>query len=102
MAALQVLGNGFIITAMIWAASLIALIERRTAVAVGVLLLGAAFTAFGVMHSTDPRGGIYLPWNLEGLRASITWQLAGAYAVLAAVLGLLATLLPGQDGIKAE
>ena len=102
VAALQVLGNGFIITAMIWAASLIALIERRTAVAVGVLLLGAAFTAFGVMHSTDPRGGVYLPWNLDGLRASITWQLAGAYAVLAAVLGLLATLLPAQGDTQAD
>lgn len=102
VAALQVLGNGFIITAMLWASTLIALIERRTAAAVAVLWLAAVFTAFGVIHSTDPRGGIYLPWAIDGLRATISWQLAGAYALLAAVLGLLATLLPAQGDTQAD
>jgi AGZA family xanthine/uracil permease-like MFS transporter len=92
VAALQVLGNGFIITAMLWAAALIALIERRTAMAVSVLLLAAALTLFGVIHSTDPRGGVYLPWAISGLRQSISLQLAGAYGLLA--LGALATLWP--------
>ena len=99
VAALQVLGNGFIITAMLWAASLIALIERRTAVAVGVLLLAAVLTAFGVIHSTDPRGGVYLPWAIDGLRAAISWQLTAAYALLALLLGLLATLWPAANGL---
>ena len=96
VAALQVLGNGFIITAMLWACALIALIERRASVAVAVLLLAAVLTAFGVIHSTDPRGGVYLPWNLDGLRADITAQLAAAYAVLALVVGALSASL-GQD-----
>ena len=53
------------------------------------LLLGAALTLFGFVHSVDPRGGIYLPWALEGLPKLIAWQFAAAYAALAALLALL-------------
>ena len=88
-ATLQLLGNGFIITAMLWAAALVALIERRPGVAVGLLFVAAVLSAFGVIHSTDPRGGIYLPWQLEGLRQAITLQVTAAYAVLAVVIGLM-------------
>ena len=63
------------------------------------MLLAAVLTAFGVIHSTDPRGGVYLPWNLEGLRAAISWQLTAAYALLALLLGLLATLWPAANGL---
>ena len=89
VATLQLLGNGFIISAMIWAAALVALIERRAGVAVSLLFVAAALSAFGVIHSTDPRGGIYLPWQLEGLRQAITLQVTAAYAVLAVVIGLM-------------
>jgi AGZA family xanthine/uracil permease-like MFS transporter len=37
----------------------------------------------------DPRGGIYLPWELEGLARIISLQFAGAYVALALLLGLL-------------
>ena len=94
VATLQVLGNGFIITAMLWAAALVALIERRPGVAVTLLLVAAVLSAFGVIHSTDPRGGIYLPWQLEGLRQAITLQVAAAYAVLATVIGLMSLQKP--------
>ena len=53
------------------------------------LLIGAALTLFGFIHSVDPRGGIYFPWELVGLPKVIMWQFAGAYAALAVVLGLL-------------
>jgi len=94
VATLQLLGNGFIITAMLWAAALVALIERRPGVAVGLLFVAAALSAFGVIHSTDPRGGIYLPWQLEGLRQAITLQVTAAYAVLAVVIGLMSLQKP--------
>ena len=94
VATLQLLGNGFIITAMLWAAALVALIERRPGVAVGLLFVAAALSAFGVIHSTDPRGGIYLPWQLEGLRQAITLQVTAAYAVLAVVIGLMSVQKP--------
>ena len=89
LATITTLGNGFIITAMLWAAALVAMIEARIRAAAGVLLLAAALSLFGFIHSVDPRGGIYLPWQLAGLRGAIAAQFAAAYAALAALLGLL-------------
>lgn len=89
LATIVTLGNGFIITAMLWATALVALVDQRPRHAAGALLLAAGLTLVGVIHSVDPRGGIYLPWALEGLRATIAWQFAAAYAVLAALLLLL-------------
>ena len=83
------LGNGFIITAMIWTTALVAMIDRRHGHAVLALLFGAALTLFGLIHSVDPRGGIYLPWDLVGLPKIIMWQFFGAYLALAVLLGLL-------------
>ncbi|RZA26923.1 MAG: hypothetical protein EOP92_42095, partial [Lysobacteraceae bacterium] len=89
LATIVTLGNGFIITAMVWTTALVAMIDQRHRHAVLALLVGAALTLFGFIHSVDPRGGIYLPWDLAGLPRLIMWQFFGAYAVLAALLGLL-------------
>jgi len=51
--------------------------------------VAAVLTLFGLIHSVDPRGGIYLPWELDGLARIISWQFAGAYVALALLLGLL-------------
>ncbi|MDH5822302.1 hypothetical protein QFW77_04765 [Luteimonas sp. RD2P54] len=90
LATIVVLGNGFIITAMLWATALVAMIDARPWRAIGCLLLAAALTAFGVIHSAHPQGAVYLPWRLEGMRQAIVWQFAGAYVALALALGLLA------------
>src|SRR5690606_3478729 len=98
LATLVTLGNGFIITAMLWAAMLVAMIEGRTRTAAAVLSLCAALTLVGVIHSVDPRGGVYLPWALDGLRAVIAWQFAGAYAALARLLAALSLQRPDGPG----
>ncbi|WP_298580346.1 hypothetical protein [uncultured Luteimonas sp.] len=98
LATLVTLGNGFIITAMLWAAMLVAMIEGRTRTAAAVLSLCAALTLVGVIHSVDPRGGVYLPWALDGLRAVIAWQFAGAYAALALLLAALSLQRPDGPG----
>ncbi len=89
LATIVTLGNGFIITAMIWTTALVAMIDGRLRHALLALVFGAALTLFGLIHSVDPRGGIYLPWELIGLPKLIMWQFAGAYAALAVLLGLL-------------
>ena len=94
LATIVTLGNGFIITAMIWTSALVAMIDGRLRHAVLALLSGAALTLFGFIHSVDPRGGIYLPWDLVGLPKIIMWQFAGAYAALAVALGLLSLQKP--------
>ncbi|WP_058835492.1 hypothetical protein [Luteimonas abyssi] len=83
MAALLVLGNGFIITAMLWATALVALVDRRHGLAAGTLAIAAVATLFGVIHSVHPTGALVVPWTLEGLRGAIALQFAGAYAFLA-------------------
>jgi len=89
LAVIFTLGNGFIMTSMLWASTLVMLIEQRLRRAAALLLLAAALTAFGIIHSVHPQGGIYLPWHLQGLGASIAWQFTAAYVVLAAVLAAL-------------
>lgn len=89
LAVITVLGNGFIITAMLWASFVVALIDGRTGRAALVLLIGALLSAFGIIHSAQPDGGVYLPWALQGLSHSIMGQFVAAYVVLAVILLLL-------------
>ena len=90
LALIVMLGNGFIITSMLWAGFLAALIDRRFGAAVITLLSAALLTLFGVIHSIDPGGGMYWPWAQTGVARTLAWQFSGAYAVLAIVVGLLA------------
>ena len=83
------LGNGFIITAMIWATFVAALVDRRTRAAVAALVTGAGLTLFGVIHSVEPGGGLYLPWALSGVGRTLALQFAAGYLALAALISLL-------------
>ena len=91
LAVITVLGNGFIITSMLWASFLVALVDAKPWRAAWILLLGSALSLFGIIHSVQLSGGIYLPWLLDDASRLLAWQFAGAYAVLAVVLVLLAT-----------
>ena len=84
------LGNGFILTAMLWGGFLAELIDRRLKVASLYLGILAAFSFFGVIHSASPDGIMYLPWGLaSALQRAIPYQFASAYLVLAlSILGL--------------
>ena len=89
LAVITVLGNGFIITSMIWASFVVAMIDGRNGRASLIVLLGGALTLFGVIHSVQPAGGLYLPWLLDATSRGIVWQFAGAYLALGVVLLLL-------------
>ena len=89
LAVITILGNGFIITSMVWASFVVALIDGKTGRAALILLLGGALTLFGLIHSVDQAGGVYLPWLLDAQARALVWQFAGAYGVLAVVLLLL-------------
>ena len=84
------LGNGFILTAMLWGAFLAVLIDKRLRQASLYLVILAAGAFFGVVHSALPEGNMYLPWNLASpmLRA-IPYQFTTAYLALAAMILLL-------------
>jgi AGZA family xanthine/uracil permease-like MFS transporter len=84
------LGNGFILTAMLWGGFLAELIDRRlprSALYLGIL---AVFTFFGVVHSASPDGNMYLPWTLADPRLrTIPYQFGLGYLVLAVLFLLL-------------
>lgn len=97
LAVIYVLGNGFIITSMIWASFVVAMIDGKPRRAASILLLGGALTLFGVIHSVIPTGSLYLPWALDPLSRAIAFQFAGAYLVLAVVLVVLSLWQSKED-----
>ncbi|MGH7366195.1 MAG: MFS transporter, partial [Candidatus Rokuibacteriota bacterium] len=84
--ALLVLGNGFILTALVWGSALVAIIERRLHVAGAVLAVAAVATLFGLIHSPRPDGAVFWPWAVA---SGTPHALAAAYGVSASVLLLL-------------
>jgi len=86
-----VLGNGFIVTALLWGAAVVAMIERRLRQAAAVLGVTSLAALVGVVHSPLPAGGLFWPWSVA---SDTPLRIAGAYGLAAAVLLLLAVTRP--------
>jgi AGZA family xanthine/uracil permease-like MFS transporter len=84
--ALLVLGNGFILTALVWGSALVAIIDRRLRVGAAVLALAAVATLFGLIHSPRAYGAVFWPWTVP---SAAPHALAAAYGVAASALLLL-------------
>jgi adenine/guanine/hypoxanthine permease len=84
---LSMLGNGFILTAVIWGWALVSVIDRRFGVAAALLALASLATLCGLIHSPLPNGALFWPWA-PPTRA--TSALAGAYGVATALCWLAA------------
>ncbi|HTX18683.1 MAG TPA: hypothetical protein VMG34_08480 [Bacteroidota bacterium] len=82
------LGNGFILTAMLWGGFLAEMIDRRLRRSAGYLLILAVLSFFGVVHSASPDGMMYLPWTLSGTALKIPYQISSAYALFSLMLFL--------------
>jgi AGZA family xanthine/uracil permease-like MFS transporter len=80
---LRALGNGFILTAILWGGMLASLIDGRVRTGAAYALLCALFSMFGLMHSVSPAGSLYLPWRLD---SPIPWHITLGYALVAAFL----------------
>jgi AGZA family xanthine/uracil permease-like MFS transporter len=92
------LGNGFIVTGMLWGGFLAVLIDRHLRSAALYLLILAVLTFFGVIHSASPDGLMYLPWTLVGVARQIPFQFATAYIVLALMFALLSFSRESREG----
>jgi AGZA family xanthine/uracil permease-like MFS transporter len=77
---LLILGNGFILTAVLWGWALVSVIDRRFAVTAALLAVASAATLCGLIHSPLPNGALFWPWAAP-TRAPLA--LAGAYGVVA-------------------
>jgi AGZA family xanthine/uracil permease-like MFS transporter len=80
------LGNGFILTAMLWGGFLAEMIDRKLRVSAVYLFLLAVLTFFGVIHSASPDGVMYLPWTLDGFTQKIPYQFTVAYIAFGIML----------------
>lgn len=91
--AVNLLGNGFIISALVWGAATADLIDRRYPRSAWFLLCGAVLSLFGVIHSPTMQGTFVLPWK-EPSRLPVHF----AIAYVAAALIVFATrLFPGSE-----
>ncbi len=97
------LGNGFILTAMLWGAFLAEMIDRRLRRSALYLAILAVFTFFGVVHSSSPDGNVYLPWRLAGaLERAVPYQFALGYLALAVLLLLLSLTRESKEPVPAD
>src|SRR5262249_53260558 len=79
---LLVLGNGFILTALLWAWILTAILDHHLKVAAALLASASLAALCGLIHSPLPTGGLLAPWSAP---PPITAQLVGAYGVAAVI-----------------
>ena len=79
------LGNGFILTALLWGGALAFLIDRRIAAASWTLVACALLAFFGFIHSIMPQANIYLPWTSG---SALPYHWTAAYLAFAGMLAL--------------
>ncbi|MBI5238342.1 MAG: MFS transporter [Deltaproteobacteria bacterium] len=60
-----ILGNGFIISSMVWGAAIASIIDHRLHTASFYFYAAAALSLFGIIHSPLGDGGLFLPWLIE-------------------------------------
>ena len=84
---LRLLGNGFILTALLWGAAAALIIDRRLLAAAATLGVASLASLCGVIHSPLESGGLFWP---GGAQSPWPGLLAGGYGLLAALLVLLA------------
>lgn len=93
--AIRVLGNGFIVTSLLWASALAALIDRRLLLAAGYFALAAACASCGIIHSPLPGNCVFLPWpSPDG--DTLRWTLAAVRDVVRQHPGAL----PDADALR--
>jgi AGZA family xanthine/uracil permease-like MFS transporter len=85
--AILLLGNGFIVTALVWAGALAFIIDGRLRRAATLMVVGGVASLFGVMHSPYENGRMFFPWLVE---TTMPWMLCAAYAAVACWLLLMA------------
>jgi len=110
MQTIAILSGGFIVTSLIWGASLAWMIDGRMRAAASAFALAGCLALFGVIHSPLPSGPILAPWSAlreleaQGRAAATAQQTpyhwAGAYLAVAAVLATIGRFgrPPSTDG----
>ncbi len=95
---IRILAAGFIVSSLLWAGMLSAMIDRAPLAAAGWCLAAAAGTLFGVIHSPFADGSLFLPWAIGELPAEALGrgplEMAAAYGLLAVILTAWSRWMP--------
>jgi AGZA family xanthine/uracil permease-like MFS transporter len=110
MLALRCLAHGFIVTSLLWASSLSAILDRHMFRAALFLIVAAACSFMGVIHSPLTHEQIAWPWTVvaEMTKASPAPELlcqspyhwAGGYLLAAMLLAALGAIKTGHDEVR--
>lgn len=92
---LRVLSSGFIVTSLLWAAALAAMIDNKLRVAAAFFAVAAIASLLGVIHSPFPNSPLALPWALPEELPAMATSLAPTRVALA--YGLVAVMLLAWD-----
>jgi adenine/guanine/hypoxanthine permease len=101
---LRCLANGFIVTSLLWAAALAALLDRQPGRAALYLLVAAVCALFGIIHSPLPSAPVSLPSQVLAqlpedarFRCQSPYHWAAAYFLSAALLFGLTLFRPKSE-----
>jgi AGZA family xanthine/uracil permease-like MFS transporter len=83
---IRILANGFIVTSLLWASMLAAIIDRRLAVAAVYATIAAVAAFFGIIHSPLPGSPMFVPWDLDATAASTPYGYLSGYLATALLL----------------
>jgi len=83
---LRILSNGFIVTSLLWASAMAAIIDRRLAIAATFFAVTAAATLFGVIHSPFSDGRMFLPWQIDTGHRDFVLRYTIGYLLVAGML----------------
>ncbi len=89
--ALRVLGNGFVLTALLWASALAMIIDGRLLRAAAFFAVASLASLCGLIHSPLASGGLFWPGTAPSAAPAL---LAAAYGLVAALLAILAPYAP--------
>jgi AGZA family xanthine/uracil permease-like MFS transporter len=110
---LRCLGNGFIVTSVLWAGMLATLLDGRLLAAAAYFAVASAAAFFGVIHSPLPDERIGLPATVlsrlaedanpfvDAVRYQTPYHWAAAYGLAALVLIVLIWVRPAGENGKA-
>lgn len=97
------LGNGFILTGMLWGAFLVEMIDRRLKACSIYLLVLGVLSFFGIIHSATLNGKMYLPWTLvEPVAREAAYHFTAGYIILAGFIYLLSFAKGNRGKIVGE
>jgi AGZA family xanthine/uracil permease-like MFS transporter len=80
---IMMLGNGFILSSLLWGSIAAYIIDGKLKVAAAFLVTAGFFSLFGIIHSPFASGEIFLPWQIQ---TAAHYQFFSAYLLTGILL----------------